>query len=236
MGDGFTGRGDGSGGGGGASGSWAPAAKRLKPPIPAAIKPPNTASTNPSQPAQSRRVPRTPRQVGVRDITPTIPRDLVTVHAAAVARQQRIAVPQIRITKNGYEFRLDEKKRTVQVTGTLTQSQAPARSRTTQARAGGKDRRHTDDGGHYIAARFNGPTDAFNHFAQDANFNRGGYKALENTWATALKQGKHVDVRIYPSFEGASMRPTTITVRYTIDGVSRLRPFSNERRGQPHGK
>ena len=50
------------------------------------------------------------------------------------------------------------------------------RSRTVQAQAAGVERQHSDDGGHYVAALFNGPTDAFNHFAQNANFNRGGYK------------------------------------------------------------
>ncbi|WP_419827366.1 DNA/RNA non-specific endonuclease [Sphingomonas sp.] len=54
------------------------------------------------------------------------------------------------------------------------------RSRNAQATAGGGNRLATDDGGHYVAVRFNGPTDTFNHFAQDANFNRGGYRLLED--------------------------------------------------------
>jgi hypothetical protein len=56
----------------------------------------------------------------------------------------------------------------------------PVRSRTSQANAGGAERRASDDGGHYVAARFNGPAEAFNHFARDANFNRGRYRLLED--------------------------------------------------------
>jgi hypothetical protein len=47
----------------------------------------------------------------------------------------------------------------------------------------------TDEGGHYIGRRFNGPTDEFNHFAQDISFNRGEYKRLENKWHRALNEG-----------------------------------------------
>ena len=63
--------------------------------------------------------------------------------------------------------------------------------------------RATDDGGHYIARRFNGPTDAFNHFAQNANFNRGGYRALEDRWAKAIRDGKKVRVKIIPFYRAA---------------------------------
>lgn len=63
----------------------------------------------------------------------------------------------------------------------------------------------SDDGGHYIAARFNGPTEAFNHFAQDANFNRGGYRLLEDEWARDKRAGKTVTVRIVPRLEGGSV-------------------------------
>lgn len=57
------------------------------------------------------------------------------------------------------------------------------------AQAGGANRRPDDDGGHYIAARFDGPTEAFNHFAQNTSFDRGGYRVLEDQWARAKRGG-----------------------------------------------
>jgi hypothetical protein len=83
------------------------------------------------------------------------------------------------VVRNGYSYKIDSRERTRRVFGVLTVADASVRSRTSQRQAGGAERRASDDGGHYIAARFNGPSEAFNHFAQDANFNRGGYRVLE---------------------------------------------------------
>jgi hypothetical protein len=91
------------------------------------------------------------------------------------------------VVANGYTFMIDDRHGMVRAMGNLSQTNRPVRSRKAQASAGGADRRPTDDGGHYIAARFNGPSDAFNHFAQDANFNRGLYRRLKDQWATALR-------------------------------------------------
>ena len=93
--------------------------------------------------------------------------------------------PYSHTIKNGYDFGIDATGRMREVFGTLTSNPDQIRSRRSQAEAGGADRLPTDQGGHYIARRFNGPTEAFNHFAQDANFNRGEYRALENIWAGA---------------------------------------------------
>jgi hypothetical protein len=102
------------------------------------------------------------------------------------------------------------------------------RSRSAQARAGRPDRRSSDDGGHYIARRFNGPTEAFNHFAQDANFNRGAYRALEDEWARAIRAGRSVMVRIVPGYEGSSRRPSLINVWFWVDGKRKSLRFPNE--------
>ncbi|UAK26467.1 DNA/RNA non-specific endonuclease [Sphingomonas nostoxanthinifaciens] len=110
------------------------------------------------------------------------------------------------------------------------------RSRSAQASAGGSDRLPTDDGGHYIAVRFNGPSDTFNHFAQDANFNRGGYRVLESEWAKDIKQGKQVYVAIVPVYMGSSKRPRTLAVESVVDGVASLRLFQNSSKGKSHGK
>lgn len=136
-----------------------------------------------------------------------------------------------RISKNGYEFRVDSIERTRLGTGSLKLDSSQVRSRTAQSSAGGKDRLASDQGGHFIGVRFNGPTDRFNHFAQDARFNNGAYKAMENGWERDLKSGKKVYVRITPEYSGASMRPYAIEVNYTVGGETHRRRFVNAAKG-----
>lgn len=140
------------------------------------------------------------------------------------------------VTRNGYTYQLDATDRTREVTGTLTLNPDQARSKAAQASAGGSDRLSTDDGGHYVARRFNGPTDAFNHFAQDASFNRGDYKALENQWAKDIRAGERVNVKIVPEYSGPSKRPSAIYVAYTVNGNFFKQRFSNSGKAKHHGK
>jgi hypothetical protein len=100
--------------------------------------------------------------------------------------------------------------------------------RRVQSAAGIPDRKPTDDGGHYIAPRFNGPTEAFNHFAQNRTINRGRYRDIENSWAAALKEGKSVYVEIKPVYSGQSKRPSRLTVTELIDGKQQEYTVPNE--------
>lgn len=83
------------------------------------------------------------------------------------------------------------------------------------------------DGGHDIAPRFKGPTDAFNHFAQNRSLNRGRYRVMEDRWAQALKQGKKVYVEIRPAYAGHSKRPFRLDVRFDVNGQQSIDRFSN---------
>ncbi|QJU56931.1 hypothetical protein HL653_03210 [Sphingomonas sp. AP4-R1] len=139
-------------------------------------------------------------------------------------------------SRNGYHFDVDAYGRTKDIQGTISRSAPNARSRTMQRRAGLPDRRPNEDGGHFIAPRFNGPAEAFNHFAQDANFNRGAYRALEDQWDKAAGAGKKVDVRIMVFYEGQSKRPAQIVVSYAINGEVRRRTFPNERQEKLNAK
>lgn len=132
-----------------------------------------------------------------------------------------------RISKNGYQYELDLLLRTKRVTGILVDNPGQGRSRLAQSMAGGKDRLPTDHGGHFIARRFNGPREIFNHFAQDASFNIADYAALEGYWAAQIKAGRRVKVDIRASYEELSLRPSMITVRYWIDGDYKIKEFSN---------
>ena len=129
--------------------------------------------------------------------------------------------------RNGHRFGLDERKRTRLVSGTLRLTESPQRSRYAQANAGKPHRLPRDDGGHYVAARFDGPTDKFNHFAQDRNFNRGAYRVLEDSWTKELSRGRPVDVRIIPTYETHSQRPSSIIVAWKVGGRWKDRTFQN---------
>ena len=124
---------------------------------------------------------------------------------------------------------MDDLDRTTFVSAQLKLADTPKRSRRVQSAAGIPDRKPTDDGGHYIAPRFNGPSEAFNHFAQNRTINRGRYREIENRWAAALKEGKSVYVEIKPVYSGQSKRPSRLTVTELIDGQQQEYKVPNER-------
>lgn len=139
------------------------------------------------------------------------------------------------VTKNGYDFEVDSDKQMRRASGTLTMG-TEKRNRRGQREAGGSDRRSTDDGGHYIARRFNGPPDDFNLFPQDSNFNRGTYRLLEEQWARAKRAGKNVEIEIVPRFEAGSKRPTELDVFFAIDGNRKSFKLPNEKQEKSGAK
>lgn len=139
-----------------------------------------------------------------------------------------------RESRNGYDYQIDITSRTRRASGLLGLVEKHKRSRKNQANV--PERAEKDDGGHYIAARFNGPTDSFNYFAQSANFNRGRYRALEDLWAKELRAGKRVFVDIVPLYEGASRRPYALKVTWYINGQRFYTMFPNEATDRENGR
>jgi hypothetical protein len=132
--------------------------------------------------------------------------------------------------KNGYTFTTDSLGRTVSVTGVL--SYETGRRSAEQTRVGhlGVD---GDEGGHLIAARFNGPTDGFNLVPQDANLNRSQWRQMEEEWNGALKTGEEVEVYIQPVYTDDALRPLGFDVTYSIGGEKfHFRSFYNEAHGE----
>lgn len=140
-----------------------------------------------------------------------------------------------RETRGSYDYWIDILDRPRKIFGELSWEMG-TRSRGNQARAGQPDRRPTDDGGHYIGIRFKAPRDAFNHFAQDANFNRGAYRVMEDGWAKERLAGRKVFVTIEPHYVGTSRRPESITVTWEVNGQKESQKFSNDPKGRPRGK
>jgi hypothetical protein len=152
--------------------------------------------------------------------------------ARAPTVTEQLDSPQRRVSKNGYDFKIDMIERLRRISGGLSLAVTTERSRRNQATAGGSERRATDDGGHFIAARFNGPRDRFNHFAQNASFNRGDYRALEDRWARHLRASERVFVDIVPQYEGGSTRPSSLTVVWYVNGERHQHKFPNEPKGK----
>ncbi|WP_204923296.1 DNA/RNA non-specific endonuclease [Pseudomonas syringae] len=78
-----------------------------------------------------------------------------------------------------------------------------------------------DEGGHLIASIFNGPGVRLNLLLMNGNLNKGVWKFMENKWASALKEGKSVDVKVEPVYNGQSVRPEKFAVTYKM-GSERL--------------
>ncbi len=99
--------------------------------------------------------------------------------------------------------------------GSLELTDDGVRNAYAQRMAGGEFREDTDDGGHLIGARFGGSPELENIDAQNRGLNRGGYKTLENEWASKLENGDKVFVNVDTYKSNASDRPDAY-MGYTI--------------------
>lgn len=130
---------------------------------------------------------------------------------------------------NGYKYSTDEQGRPISAEGTLHLKDADRAKKTiNENNIGGEDKRDTDDRGHMIGDQFDGSNGLDNLIPMDANLNRGEYKALENKLAQSVKDGKNVEMKVEPIYEGDSKRPSEIAVTYTIDGEKTVQVFKNE--------
>ncbi|ELY3598827.1 DNA/RNA non-specific endonuclease [Cronobacter turicensis] len=80
-----------------------------------------------------------------------------------------------------------------------------------------------DGGGHLIASIFGGLGEKLNIVPMNGNLNKGAWKQMENTWATALKEGKQVKVKIDPVYSVSSVRPDKFTIQYQIGNNKPIR-------------
>lgn len=242
-GGGFTGGGGGDFGGGGATGdgNWGgetkkPQARRagagLQRTPPRIVAQPPRASAGPqrrSPPVEARR----PRTVA----SPQQSTRRVQVRRPTAGHGPRSGSEDWRtVERNGYRYEIDDQNRTRRISGEITLNPDQGRSRSAQLGAGGSDRREGDHGGHYIARRFNGPKEAFNHFAQDGSFNRSDYAKLENQWEQAKRLRKQVRIKIVPVFEGKSQRPSALNVWFWIDGHRESLQLPNKSKEKRDGK
>lgn len=142
--------------------------------------------------------------------------------------------PNVEYEVNGYHYKTDRHGRIVHCEGSL-QLEKGKRNTDHQTKAGGEDRRETDEGGHIIATRFNGSGKVDNIVPMDKDLNHGEYWKLEKEWADALSEEppKKVDVEIRCKYTDDSERPESIRVRYVISDengeiVRRTLKFDNK--------
>jgi len=154
------------------------------------------------------------------------------IHAEDEVRPEALE-PNVVYERNGYEYKTDELGRTQLVTGDLDLTEG---NRTQLQTEVGHMGVVGDEGGHLIGTRFNGPTDAFNLVPQDANLNRGEWKAMENSWAEGLSNGQDVKVMVEPVYGNDSVRPESFEVLSQVDGELTYTSFLNQPSSETEGE
>ncbi|EOI3556380.1 DNA/RNA non-specific endonuclease [Cronobacter dublinensis] len=90
-----------------------------------------------------------------------------------------------------------------------------------------------DEGGHLIASIFGGFGEKLNIVPMNGNLNKGAWKQMENTWVTALKEGKQVKFKIDPVYSGSSVRPDNFTIQ---NQIGNNKPIRETFQNAPGGK
>ncbi|MFJ7744771.1 DNA/RNA non-specific endonuclease [Peribacillus sp. NPDC097295] len=146
-------------------------------------------------------------------------------------KMKKVLKPNIEYTSpGGHVYKTDEKGRISSVEGSLDLGSGK-RNKYAQRIAGREDRLPDDQGGHLIASIFKGSGQLDNLVPMNANLNMGEWKKLESSWAKALDSNppKTVEVKIYPVYEGNSIRPTSFDIEYKVDnGRWEIREFENK--------
>lgn len=84
-----------------------------------------------------------------------------------------------------------------------------------------------DHAGHLAGDRFGGSAKLDNLVSQSQKANLSDFAKLENKWAQAIKEGKKVSTEIKPNYTGNDSRPSSFTVKYSIDGKIVIKDFPN---------
>ncbi|MGV2804246.1 hypothetical protein GNF85_11280 [Clostridium perfringens] len=123
-------------------------------------------------------------------------------------------------TVEGYKYKTNELGAISEVEGTLKLGEGN-RNLYAQRIAGGDYRLSDDDGGHLIASQFLGSGELDNLVPMNSQINRSGGKwyNMEQEWASALKKGKEVKVKIDPIYNLDNIRPIRFEIEYTIEGM-----------------
>lgn len=138
--------------------------------------------------------------------------------------------PNKKFKVNDYQYETDEYGRTISAEGTLRLRDPDFKRNVDTMEVVGKgNQKEGDHVSHLFAYRFGGSGGIENLVAMDAKLNQGDYAKLENTLASAVKEGADVKMKVEPVYEGKSNRPSEIKVSYSIDGDKEVVVFKNRR-------
>lgn len=134
--------------------------------------------------------------------------------------------PNAKYIKNGFTYLTDKYGRVIKATGKL--KNVPGVRSSANQRIAAQLGKVGDEGGHLIPANYGGPGSLINHVPQTRTVNRSVIKRIENEMGRALRAGKNVEYTVMPHYPSpTSLRPDKFTIRYTIDGVQKIRRISN---------
>lgn len=139
-------------------------------------------------------------------------------------------LPNTKFEVNGYKYETDDKGRLVSAEGKLRMCDPDyERGMENVKKIEGQEYKPGDHQGHLIGHQFGGSDKLENLVPMDAKLNQGDFAKVENTLATAVKDGADVKLRVEPMYENDSTRPSKFKVSYSIDGDRDVEVFKNER-------
>ena len=144
-------------------------------------------------------------------------------------REGERLLPETAYEKNGYQYETDDKGRIISAEGKLRIRDADYdREMEPGVRQfEGQEYKENDERGHLIGHQFEGSDKLENLVPMDGELNRGDFARLENTLADAVKDGADVRLKVEPTYEGDSARPSEFRVSYSIDGDYDVTVFKN---------
>lgn len=126
-------------------------------------------------------------------------------------------------SRNGITYETGENGEILSVSGKIRPEDLnpdPTRIGYDSTKAGGKDRRDTDEGGHIIAHALGGSDELDNLVPMDKNLNHSAWSKIEKRWHKLLNDPdvESVDVDIEMSYDDPTTpkRPTGFSVKYTV--------------------
>ncbi len=146
---------------------------------------------------------------------------------------ERKLIPNSKIIVNGQKYSTDALNRVSEISGNLSRKDLKkvalrnGNNQTVSKQI--KNGLANDDAGHIIARMFGGGSELYNYFPMSRKLNRQGglWAKMEQKWAKALREGKKVDYKITPFYNGGSKRPDKLIVTYTIEGKRITEIFDN---------
>ncbi len=148
-----------------------------------------------------------------------------------IYRRDNDLEPNKEYTINEYTYKTDEQGRIISAEGKLHLKDRDGRLiiKDSIEDIGKGYQEEGDDRGHLIGDQFDGSNGLENMVPQDADINRNDFRNFENELAKQVKEGKDVQVKMEPTYEGDSKRPSDIVVSYSVDGDENIRIFPNSK-------